>query len=157
MSPLTFARAARETPYYKTILPATVNYYETDKFVFTHGWIPCSVDRDSGLTYMDNWRKASEQSWRQARWINGIDAARTVSENGKTIVCLSSGYSSRRYATISNEYAQHLFSRYGAVLGGLDALFDVGCLSGKQDTLSDGFFERQGILLRSGAVRCIFL
>ena len=74
VSPLAFARAARETPYYKTIPPATVNYYETDKFIFTHGWIPCSVDRDSGLTYMDNWRKASEQSWRQTRWINGIDA-----------------------------------------------------------------------------------
>ena len=83
VSPLVFARAARDTPYYKTILPATVNYYKTDKFVFTHGWIPCSVDRDSGLIYMDNWRKASEQSWRQARWITASTPSERYLRTGK--------------------------------------------------------------------------
>ena len=73
ISPLAFARAARETPYYTTILPTMIDYYETDSFVFTHGWIPCVKDEDGSLSYMDGWREASEQSWRQARWINGIE------------------------------------------------------------------------------------
>ena len=64
-----------------------IDYYETEHFILTHGWIPCVKDGDGRLSYMDGWREASEQSWRQARWINGIDAVRTVSENGKTIVC----------------------------------------------------------------------
>ena len=32
-----FAEAARETPYYRQIIPATIVYYETAHYVFVHG------------------------------------------------------------------------------------------------------------------------
>ena len=87
VNPLAFARAARETPYYETIIPAMVDYYETESFIITRGWIPCVADGNGRLAYIGDWREASEQSWRQARWINGMDAVRTVYEDGKTIDC----------------------------------------------------------------------
>lgn len=41
--------------------------------------IPYVRDGASSLSYMDRWREASEQNWRQARWINGIDACTAYS------------------------------------------------------------------------------
>lgn len=29
------------TPYVKDIIPKTVDYYETEHYIFVHGWIPC--------------------------------------------------------------------------------------------------------------------
>ena len=86
-APISFAKAARETPYYQKILPAMIDYYETKEFIFTHGWIPCVADGSGGLAYIGDWRDAPRQMWRQARWLNGMDAVRMVSEEGKTIVC----------------------------------------------------------------------
>ena len=87
LNPLAFARAARETPYYTTIIPAMVDYYETKEFIFTHGWIPCVAVGDGNFTYLENWREESRRNWRKARWLNGMDAVRTVTEDGKIIVC----------------------------------------------------------------------
>ncbi len=36
-----FAAAARETPFYRQIIPYTIDYYETEHYIFVHGWIPC--------------------------------------------------------------------------------------------------------------------
>ena len=80
-----FADAAKDTPYYKTIIPAMLDYYETQNYVFTHGWIPC-IHGNSGYYYCSDWREASSAEWRQARWYNGMDAARTAEEE-KTILC----------------------------------------------------------------------
>ena len=80
-----FAEAARETPYYKTIIPAMVDYYETKNYVFTHGWIPCIRER-SGYSYYSDWRSAKELEWKSARWYNGMDAAQSANED-KTILC----------------------------------------------------------------------
>ena len=80
-----FAAEARQTPFYQQILPAMVNYFETDHYVFVHGWIPCIKDKD-GYSYIENWRYAPYQGWASARWYNGMDAARTCMEE-KTIVC----------------------------------------------------------------------
>ena len=82
---LDFAKAARETPYYKTIIPATVDYYETKNYIFTHGWIPCIQERD-GYSYESDWRSAQGPEWESARWYNGMDAAQTANEE-KTILC----------------------------------------------------------------------
>lgn len=43
----------------------SINYFEIDKYVFVHGWIPIDVD---------DWRKASNKEWFEARWLNGMDA-----------------------------------------------------------------------------------
>ena len=35
-----FAEAAQKTAYYTEIIPSMLDYYETENYVFTHGWIP---------------------------------------------------------------------------------------------------------------------
>ena len=83
---LDFASAARETPYYKEIIPSMLDFFETEKYIFVHGWIPC---RDVPIySKLPDWRDASAEAWDAARWINGMEAARAgIIEDGKTIVC----------------------------------------------------------------------
>lgn len=81
-----------KTPFYKQILPAMQDCYETTKYIFVHGWIPCEASGFGGIAYkyqyMDGWRDAPRKEWEYARWYNGIEAARQgVIEPGKTIVC----------------------------------------------------------------------
>lgn len=87
MQPMDFASAARKTPYYQEIIPAMVDYYETAHYVFVHGWIPSIANRDGTYSHDKNWREASPDEWRAARWYNGMDAWYTAPDNDKTIVC----------------------------------------------------------------------
>lgn len=83
-----FAEKARQTEYYTKIIPAMRDYFETEHYIFVHGWIPCvreSYDRYS--SYIGSWRMASKTDWARARWYNGIDAGQAVTEAGKTIIC----------------------------------------------------------------------
>lgn len=85
-------RAFLHTPYIQTLIPAMRDYYETSRYIFVHGWIPCGFIPYSPLVaeylYMDGWRQAEKEQWEKARWINGMDAAYGgVTEPGKTIVC----------------------------------------------------------------------
>ena len=66
------------------------DYYETDKYVFVHGWIPCGYKADAKdnyktmvYTFDDNWRNGN---WEKAAWINGMDAwSHGIKIEGKTI------------------------------------------------------------------------
>lgn len=80
-----FADAAKRTPYYTKIIPAMLDYYETEHYIFVHGWIPCIRER-LGYSYYTDWRKTSSDEWGKARWYNGMDAAQTCLEE-KTILC----------------------------------------------------------------------
>lgn len=79
-------------------LDKMVNYFETEKYVFVHGWIPCEkftrLDKpwyQSGrkLVYDPDWRNCNDIEWESARWLNGPSAgyASKILEPGKTIVC----------------------------------------------------------------------
>lgn len=73
------------------LLPGCVDYYETDKYIFTHGFIPVEeMGRGSNLLYLYNpeWRNATKQEWDRARWLNGMRVAckHRIREEGKTIV-----------------------------------------------------------------------
>ncbi len=87
------ALKAKNTPFYKTVLPNTLNYYETKNHIFVHGWIPCTVlGRGTSLTdtfiYESDWRSRQLNEWDKARWLNGMAAAyNKVIEPNKTIVC----------------------------------------------------------------------
>ena len=83
---LEFAAAARRTPYYQQIIPAAIDYYETARYIFVHGWIPCIRESEGSFSHRSDWREATSAEWRQARWINGMDAARSCTEE-KTILC----------------------------------------------------------------------
>lgn len=67
-----------DTPFITKILPAMVNYFETEHYIFVHGWIPFAPDNFGENTrayYDENWRNADENAWLEARWENGIIAA----------------------------------------------------------------------------------
>jgi len=91
-APRELVRRVLNSPYYKKLLPLGVDYYETPRYIFTHGWIPA---RASGYgpyasyTYDPSWREADEEQWHRARWYNGMQLAckQKVLEPGKTIVC----------------------------------------------------------------------
>lgn len=79
-------------PYIQKIIPAMLDYYETERYIFTHGWIPCTpIKVNTYLTEyapIEAWRTANPKLWDDARWINGMEAAHGgVIEKNKTIVC----------------------------------------------------------------------
>jgi len=80
----------------KDFFASMVNYFETKNYIFVHGWIPVTVKDGLPMYYRHNrdfeynpdWRHAHYSEWEQARWLNGIDMARSgFVEPGKTIVC----------------------------------------------------------------------
>lgn len=88
-----FTLKAENTPFYKAILPAMKDYFETDKYIFVHGWIPCTVlgrgiNTTDTFLYESEWRSQSTEKWNKARWLNGMAAAsQNVIEPNKTVVC----------------------------------------------------------------------
>ena len=83
-----FAAHLRQTPFYKEIMPKMVPYYETEHYIFVHGWIPTAT-RKGEHKYTPTWRTMSPAKWREARWVNGMKFACEygIKEPGKTIVC----------------------------------------------------------------------
>lgn len=85
-------QAFLQSPFIQIIIPAMVDYYETEHYIFTHGWIPCTPINISPqikeYVPTENWRNTDVDTWRNARWINGMEAAHNgVIEKEKTIVC----------------------------------------------------------------------
>ncbi len=85
-------KAFLQNPYIQTIIPSMLDYYETEHYIFTHAWIPCTAinlgSYKKEYAYIEDWRNADADVWDKARWINGMEAAHSgVIEKGKTIVC----------------------------------------------------------------------
>ena len=82
----------QHTPLITKIIPSMVDYFETEHYIFVHGWIPCQVQRVTS-TYriyepMPDWREADGDAWLDARWTNGMEASyKGIKEPEKTIVC----------------------------------------------------------------------
>lgn len=81
----------RHTPFFTKILPKMRNMYETEHYIFVHGYIPCNTNGGKRPTDYDprpDWRQATEAEWENARWYNGMDADKQgAGEKGKIIVC----------------------------------------------------------------------
>ena len=91
-NPTKCAEAIENSPFFQRIIPAMVDYFETSKHIFVHGWIPCDAlgygGRADTFYYKENWREVDATEWNYARWYNGMEAVRQgVIEPGKTIVC----------------------------------------------------------------------
>lgn len=62
-------------------LDSMVNYFETQKYVFCHGFLPVNChdglppyyQRNRQFSKMDNWRAASKKQWEDAMWLNGME------------------------------------------------------------------------------------
>lgn len=81
-----------QSPYIQTIIPSMVDYFETEHYIFTHGWLPStSISVTPYIKQFNlnpNWRNADKATWNKARWINGMEAAHGgATVEGKTVVC----------------------------------------------------------------------
>ena len=72
-----------------------VNYFETEKYIFVHSWIPLIIEddypkyytRDREYRFNPDWRNATEKEWDEAMWGNPFEiAAQGLNQTGKTIV-----------------------------------------------------------------------
>lgn len=67
----------------------TINFFETEKYIFCHSWIPMKENEysyDDGDYYWD-WRSASNKEWEDAMWGNPfLNATHGKNQTGKTIV-----------------------------------------------------------------------
>ena len=126
-----FAEKARETRYYRQIIPAAIDYYETEHHIFVHGWIPCIRAVDGALLYKPDWREASAEEWYEARWLNGMDAVFRCREE-KTVLCghWHCSYGHAVYEKKGSEFGEDAdFSPYRAK--GILALDACTALSGR--------------------------
>lgn len=69
----------KQTGDWDKYFDSTLNYFEIDRYIFVHGWIPNS----------DDWRNCDYFDWKnEARWMNGMEMwSQGVREPNKTIVC----------------------------------------------------------------------
>lgn len=76
-------------------LDQQVDYFETQNYIFVHGFIPVINDdnlpsyyrRHRKYSYDSNWRNASERAWKDARWLNGVELVNRGLVPDKTVVC----------------------------------------------------------------------
>lgn len=130
---LRLAKAGQQTPFYTEIIPAMLNYYETEHYIFTHAWLPSLRWYDS-LAYDRNWRQAGAEAWREARWLNPIDAAQLVRIEEKTVVCghFHCSYGHFRYEKTCSEFGEDAdFSPY--IAPGIIAIDACTAYSGKMN------------------------
>lgn len=77
---ITWDRLAR----YRELL---VNYFETEKYIFVHSWIPVISQNGGYCKYDENWRNATDSRWEDAMWGNPFEiAAQGLNKTGKTIL-----------------------------------------------------------------------
>lgn len=64
-----------------------VNYFETQKYIFVHSWIPIISQNGSYYQYNYGWRIATDDRWEEAMWGNPFDMhLLNLNQTGKTIV-----------------------------------------------------------------------
>ena len=90
LQPLITVELARESVYYKK-LRTYLNYYETEHYVFCHGWVPTDLIKGGTkdvCVYNPSWR-SEDMDWRRARWTNGMEACVRdgAAIPGKTVIC----------------------------------------------------------------------
>lgn len=127
--PLELISRVRSTRVYRELMPASVDFFELGSLVFVHGYIPCPEHGVKPfLTYSahPDWRNATPEEWRRARWLNGVKLAveQGIRIPHKTVVCghwHTSDYHSR-YEHKGSEWGKDAdfspyFSQDGAAIG----------------------------------------
>ena len=79
---------------WNTYYDSLIDYYENDKYVFVHGWIPCELQYEGknlfgdAISYYEEFEDWRFGKWDDACWLNGMDCwAEGVRVEGKTILC----------------------------------------------------------------------
>ena len=112
-APLALVQRVMQTKFYKILLKNGVDYYETEDFIFVHGYIPCTKVEGTAppsYTYNPHWRDASPAEWDKARWLNGMEMAgvHRITEEGKIIVC------GHTHANYGHSYLDRKCPQYGS-------------------------------------------
>ena len=136
-------RRVKGSEFYRSLLPWGVNFYETDKYVFCHGWIPTyaqGVKPYVKHSYNEGWREASDYDWERASWLNGMERAcrHKVLVPGKTVVC------GHFHTSWGHCYISKICSEWKD-----DAIFDPFC--------ADGIIAIDASTANSGKVNCIII
>jgi ASC-1-like (ASCH) protein len=79
-------------------LANTYDYFETEHYIFTHGWLPLGFDGEENCFVKEDFRYDLPSSWNRARfteWYRTYGAGAVV--KGKTIVC---GHRTARFACL---------------------------------------------------------
>ena len=78
-----------------------IDFYETDGFIFVHGFIPI-IKQYNWKTYLNDWRNYKDE-FKKARWENGMENVIkfNIKEPGKTIVC---GHWHASYGDVRQKY-----------------------------------------------------
>ena len=75
-NPSECAARMNETPFLKQLIPAMLDYFETENYIFVHGWIPTKSTQIQAMPFsvepLENFRSANKQQWETARWYNGM-------------------------------------------------------------------------------------
>ena len=82
----------------KTFINQTYDYFETDRYIFTHGWLPVDVWSDGTCAVRRGFRYDRPDHWSRARvteWYRTYGAGAVV--KGKTVVC---GHRSARFGCL---------------------------------------------------------
>lgn len=137
--PIKGVEAIKKSDYFTKLLPNSVDYYETDNYVFVHGWIPTKNIRCK-LKYRDDWRTASKEDWNFARWDCGMDVAvfNGIIEPNKTVVC------GHYHTSYGHSIYEHKCSEFGE-----DADFSP--------FYADGIIAIDGCTAVSSKVNCIVI
>lgn len=119
------------------------NYYETDKYIFTHGYIPITYNEDGKLDYDPDWR-SEFANWEGARWLNGMKKNHLgIKIPGKTIVC-GHWHTSWGHCNLHNNGVEF-------------AETDAGIQSIHTPFYEDGLIALDACTVYSGFVNCIKL
>lgn len=90
-----FLYRVKSSDFYSKLIPDSVNYFETDKYIFVHSWMPLKrkdkypshYTRNRKFEWNPDWRNASQNEWYDAMWGNPFDmAAKGFNKTGKAIV-----------------------------------------------------------------------
>ncbi len=65
---------------------STADYFETEHYIFTHGWLP-TVIRAERPRIDPAWREATPERWVEARWSKWTEMALLCDRPDKTLVC----------------------------------------------------------------------
>ena len=128
------AKKMENSRLFKKILPHAVDYFETEKHIFIHGWFPCcekaDIKKPQNFAYREKWRESSKKDWEVARWVNGMVAnAYGIKEKGKTVVCghYRASYGHEHYGL--NEKRDNTYLPFYS--DGIIALDAQTCVSGR--------------------------
>lgn len=120
-------------------------YYETENYVFTHGFIP-TVKR----SYDPNWRNAGEREWRAASRSDAmlLSMRYNVCEPKKTIVC--GHYSTARCYLMKDATPDDWKNKIYKDVSGVPR-------EGFKPFFTDSFIALDGSVKKSGFVNCVVL